>query len=369
MFSKKNKFNKLLTNGILSISLVSLLFSGCTSDEETSEVRIGEVRAYVTCEGNFTKGTASLNAIMEDGTVEKDLFYRANRRPLGDVAQSMAMIGDNLFITLNNSEKIEVAKETDYSSVATILFPDRKISPQYIMPIDNHRAVVSDLWNAFLWVIDTKEYKVLKEIPVSTNSTKQMIVADNKLFVTLAGKKVAVISLETLAVVHELDLPVIGDSKLVLDKNDQIWALTSGFDDDPNTVIPKTVTSLNRIDPRALAVTKTVKFPADYTVSQMGGRLDINASKDKLYLNAIHGGKEGIYSFPVDAEQLPADPLFTYSDKVEMLYNMAVSPEETIFICDALDYSQRGWVYEFDLSGKLLHEYKVGIIPHYIVFK
>lgn len=369
MYSIKKNISNILISGMLGISLVSMLFSGCSSDNGMpEEVQIGEVRAYVACEGNFTKGTASLNAIMEDGTVENDLFYRANKRPLGDVAQSFSWIGENLFVTLNNSEKIEVVNEANYSSVATIIFKDHKISPQYIMPIDDHRAVVSDLWNPFLWVIDTKEYKVLGEIP-AVASSKQMIVADNKLFVTIASKKIAIISLETLTVTAELDIPVVGDSKLVMDKDAMIWALACGFDDDPNSIIPKTVTSLYCINPRTCDVVKTVTFPSDYTVSRSGARLDINATKDKLYLNAIHNKTEGIYGFPIGAEQLPAEALFTYSDKVEMLYNMAISPEETIFICDALDYSQRGWVYEFDLTGKVLNEYKVGIIPHYILFK
>lgn len=356
---------------MLGISFMSMFFiSGCSSDENMPELpRMGKVRAYVSCEGNFTKGTASLNAILDDGTVETDLFYRANGRPLGDVAQSFSLINSQLFITLNNSEKIEVVNESDYKSVATILYPGRTISPQYIMPIDDHRAVVSDLWNAFLWVIDTKEYKVLKEIPVSTHSTKQMVVAGNKLFATLAAKKIVVISLETFEVIRELDIPVVGDSKLLTDKNGRIWALACGFDDDPNSIIPKTITSLKCINPQTLETEKTVQFPSSYTVSKMGARLDINASRDKLYLNVIHDNKEGIYSFPIDASGLPSEPLFIYSDKVEMLYNMAVSPEETIFICDALDYRQRGWVYEYDLSGKLLHESRVGIIPHYILFK
>lgn len=370
--SKHIKYvGNLLMNVMFSIAFMSMLFISCSKNDDIPEPVDPnvKVRAYVSCEGNFTKGTASLNALMEDGTVQTDIFRNANKRPLGDVAQSFSIIDEKIFITLNNSEKIEVVNESDYKSVATILYPERTISPQYIMPIDDHRAVVSDLWNAFLWVIDTKEYKVLQEIPVSTFSTKQMVVAEGKLFVTLAAKKIAVISLSTLEVIKELDIPVVGDSKLLKDKNGLIWALACGFDDDPESVIPRTVTSLNCIDPASLEVVKTVKFPSGYTVSKFGGRLDINQAKDKLYLNVIHNDREGIYSFPIGSEELSADPLFVYSNKVEMLYNMAVSPEETIFICDALDYRQRGWVYEFDLSGKLLNEFQVGIIPQYILFK
>ena len=361
----------ILMNAILAVAFMSMLFVSCSDNDDIPDGPDPDlkVRAYVACEGNFTKGTASLNAIMEDGTVQTDIFRNANNRPLGDVAQSFSIIDGKIFITLNNSEKIEVVNESDYKSVATILYPERTISPQYVMQIDDHRAVVSDLWNAFLWIIDTKEYKVLQEIPVSTYSTKQMAVADGKLFVTLAAKKIAVISLSSLKVIKELDIPVVGDSKLLKDKNGLIWALACGFDDDPESIIPRTVTSLNGIDPTTLETVKTVKFPSDYTVSKFGARLDINQAKDKLYLNVIHDNKEGIYSFPIDGEQLPAEPLFVYSDKVELLYNMVVSPEETIFICVALDYRQRGWVYEFDLSGKRLNEYQVGIIPQYILFK
>lgn len=361
----------MLMNGLLVISFISLFFTACSTSEDIPDIPdpTVKVRAYVSCEGNFTKGTASLNVIMEDGTVQTDVFRKANGRPLGDVAQSFSIIDGKMFITLNNSEKIEVVNEEDYKSVATILYPERTISPQYIMPIDDHRAVVSDLWNAFLWVIDTKEYKVLQEIPVSTSATKQMVVADGKLFVTLAAKKIAVISLSSLEVIKELDIPVVGDSKLLKDKNGLIWALACGFDDDPESIIPRTITSLNGIDPVTMEAVKTIKFSSGYTVSRFGARMDINQAKDKLYLNVIHDGKEGIYAFPIDGEQLPEEPLFVYSDKVELLYNMAVSPEETIFICDALDYRQRGWVYEFDLNGNRLNEYRIGIVPQYIVFK
>ena len=355
----------------LSFFFLLNIICSCEKEETPSPgiEATDDVRLLVSCEGNFTKGNASLNAILKDGTVKTDLFRKANGRPLGDVAQSFTIIDDKIFLTLNNSEKIEVMDATDYTSIATILYPQRTISPQYIMPIDDHRAIVADLWNAFMWIIDTKEYKVLGEIPVSTYSTKQMVIADNKLFATLAAKKIVVISLDKLEVIKELEVPVVGDSKLLLDKNGKIWALACGFDDDPYEIIPKTITSLNCINPNTLEIEKSIKFPKDYTVSKYGARLDINPSKNKLYLNVQHDKKEGIYSFPIDADQLPTEPLFIYSDKVQMLYNMAISPEETVFICDALDYRQRGWVFEYDLTGKLLGEYQVGIIPQYILFK
>ncbi|MGL4492414.1 MAG: hypothetical protein ACRCT5_06160, partial [Tannerellaceae bacterium] len=76
-----------------------------------------------------------------------------------------------------------------------------------------------------------------------------------------------------------------------------------------------------------------------------------------------------IFEVAIDATAMPETALFELKkDEVKTLYNIGISSEGFVYICDALDYSQRGLLHKFDTKGELLKSYTVGIIPQYILF-
>ena len=65
-------------------------------------------RLLITSEGNYGSGNSSLALIRNNNITSPDAFKSVNNRTMGDVAQSLTEIGDNYYVALNNSRKIEV---------------------------------------------------------------------------------------------------------------------------------------------------------------------------------------------------------------------------------------------------------------------
>ena len=91
----------------LLMALSALMFS-CKPDKPVnpSEFNIGS-GLLVLNEGNFQYSNASLSFYdIQADTVCNNLFYKVNDAPLGDVAESMALVDGKLYIVVNNSNYI-----------------------------------------------------------------------------------------------------------------------------------------------------------------------------------------------------------------------------------------------------------------------
>ena len=107
---------------------------------------------FIVNEGNFRGGNGSLSFYSYDSSkIFNDLFYSINGRPLGDVPNSMAIKGNNAYIVVNNSGKIEVINSGTLVSVATIT---GLISPRYISFINDYKAYVSSLYSDSVAIIN-----------------------------------------------------------------------------------------------------------------------------------------------------------------------------------------------------------------------
>lgn len=119
-----------------ALACAAVLFAACSDDDKPvlpeEEVSEKTVEAIVVNEGQWTKNLGSISAIYSDGTVDADIFRQVNNRPLGDVAQDIALINGAYFVPINNSHIIQVVDAKTFESKATILAPD--ITP------DTHRG-------------------------------------------------------------------------------------------------------------------------------------------------------------------------------------------------------------------------------------
>ena len=77
-------------------------------------------------------------------------LLQVNSFALGDVVQSMNIIGANAYILVNGSSKIEVASVDSMYSVATI----DAVSPRYIAKVTDNKAYVTDWGINGVQVID-----------------------------------------------------------------------------------------------------------------------------------------------------------------------------------------------------------------------
>lgn len=379
----------LLFKKTLKLSLICLLsiawMVSCTEKVEYDDHDIPEsnaIRVLIANEGQFGAGTASLTAIAYDNTVKNDVFRSVNKRPLGDVAQSITEIGDNFYVTLNNSRKVEVFNKETFKSVETIPTLDATI-PTYIADLGNNEIAISEKGSGRLMLVNIDNMgssvakREIRAVP-SVGSANQMKVIDNKLF--LAGSTLRVfdtnnIQTESMREILEMiidttykesaptiierfdttynQISVVGDSKIIADKNSKLWVLNSK--------------KLACIDPKTEKVVKVFPF-VGISIDGWGGRLDISPDGERLYFTGTVNNVGGVLTMSITDTEAPKELLFAHTG-VRTLYGMSVSLEETIFIADVQFGSlARGLIHEYSTKGELLNTSEAGIFPSYFHF-
>jgi len=309
---------------------------------------------FVVNEGNFNWGNATITFFNDSSqAVSQDVFNKVNGRLLGDVAQSMQISGNRGYIIVNNSNTVEVVSMKDFSSLKTITGFH---SPRYISFIDSSKAYVTNLLHD-ISVIDLNNLTVKKSIP-TRSWTEGMIKYKNLVFVSSIGvysdpsskrdAQVLVIDTKTDEIVDSIKTGVepIG---IVMDKKDKIWVLCSGGYD--NFAAP----TLMRINPDLLSVEKIFSFTG---TQETPSRLCINNGGDTLYFL-----KNGVYQMSVNATAIPAQPFIAASGRV--FYGLGIDPGNgNIFVSDAVDFVQPGYVYQFSqVTGSQCSRFVAGRIP------
>jgi len=115
---------------LLLISMI--IWTGCASDEEDNNLNLG--KTFILCEGNFLSNNAALWSISpEDSTTETLIIGGGS---LGDVAQSLTIADDKLYVIVNNSHKIEVfSLGNEISHDTTIFDEDNDVGPRYLVEV------------------------------------------------------------------------------------------------------------------------------------------------------------------------------------------------------------------------------------------
>lgn len=299
---------------------------------------------FVINEGNFTWGNGSLSFISRQGSaVQNNIFQAVNNRPLGDVPQSMAISGSTAYIVVNNSQKIEIVDRNTLQSRGTIT---GLTSPRYMQIVSTSKAYVTDLYANRVWVIDLQQNAVVSFIPVS-GWTEKMLLYNGKVYVTNTGRShLMIIDPATDQLVDSI-LLTRQPAGIVKDSNDKLWVLCSG--DLGQAILP----ALYRIDPASSSVQQLFTFPS----ASSPHSLAINPAGDSLYYI-----NDGVYKMSVNASSLPFSQHI--SSAGYLFYNLDVDPVTgVLYVSDAVDYVQQGYVFRFRPGGAKIDSFAVGIIP------
>jgi len=92
-------------------------------------------------------------------------------------------------------------------------------------------------------------------------------------------------------------------------------------------------------------------------INDVPSRLAINSGGDTLYfLN------NGVFQMPVTSSAIPE---IAFIPSAGLFYGLGIDPVNgNIFVSDAVDFVQNGWVYRYDqTTGALLNSYSVETIP------
>lgn len=350
---------------------------------QVTQKAVGDLtEMVVVCEGNYGKGTAALSAISYAGDIRWDVFRDVTNKPLGDVAQSMIYLDGKYFVALNNSRQIKVIDPTTFELLGDITYTDAA-SPRFIVPINDKEALVSDLYKQ-VTIINYKDYTVVKHIPLTgVNQIEKMTRVGDKIFCAALGAGgLWVWDVNNIAADSYRKIAVRGiakTAKMMVDKNGMLWVLGSyGVYEYPKLfcINPNTEEVIYSYEIPVISRTDEEKYVPGAVVGRFGyNRMDMDANKDKLYFvlqSLVSKGETAaadtkiysVFTFDIETKELK---LKTQLPSLVMMYGMNVSPAGEIYVCDALDYSQRGYVRHYK-DNTLIDSKNVGVIPRMVIF-
>lgn len=335
-----------MTKFLSILLLFSCVFLSCIKDKPTvqaPELPIQNInqKVFVINEGNYSVANASLSKYNpQDNSVIEDYYKVQNNSGVGDVLQSVYRYLNKYYLVVNNSGKILVC-DTNLKKITVIT---GFTSPRYFLPINQYLAYVSDLYANSVQVVD-----LLNNVKVTSIAlrgwTEQMVKVGNKVFVTnVTSNYVYVLNTINNTLSDSINVGV-NASTLVLDKNSQIWVLSTG--DKSKSVVGK----MSRINPETNLINLSINFSSNDQASQ----LCINKTKDSLYFINQH-----VYRMSINDNVLPAMPFIQQNNR--NFYGMAINPVDgSIYLSDALDYVQRSNCYVYNSQGLQINLFKAGI--------
>ncbi len=347
---------------VLFIFLVS--FISCEKDVPLKSFNVRE-GIFILNEGNFTYGNSSLS-FYDSKTKEllNNVFENTNGFPIGDVLQSMTLMDSMAFLVVNNSGKIMVMNANSFKY--TGILPGF-VSPRQMLIINNSKAYVSDLYNNSISIINPVTYTKTGNIGLKKGS-ESMLKYGNYVFVGNWSKQKTIqrINISEDKLIDSLVVTKQPNS-MVLDKNNKLWVLSDGG----LASLPggKVKACLTRINPESFTIEKEFVFP---DLNSAPSRLFLNTVKDTLYfLNGSWGtsiNKGGVYRMSINDLEIPSTAFIPENGR--LFYALGVDPKNTdIYVSDAIDYLQAGWVFRYNNCAVLIDSFKTDIIPSGFCFK
>ncbi len=332
---------------LIWISL-SVLWMSCDKVPETRPIDIPgdslSTGMLIGSEGNFQWGNATLN--FWDNSSNKlyeDIYQTVNKKPLGDVLQSITVWKEQIFLVLNNSGKISVINKHSFKETASI---SGLQSPRYMLPVSENKAYVSDLYAQNITIINLESYQVSGKIACA-GWTEEMILSENKVFVcNKYSAYVYVINPQTDAITDSIYIGYGGIS-ILTDKYNKLWVLTTGN----TTSNPKIGANLHCIDPSAQAVIKTYSLGID----KLPLKLCIDKNKEHLYWIDNH-----VWKMSINDTLLPIQALIPSNGRV--FYGLGFDThQQQLWVSDAKDYVQKSEVLIYNEKGQLMRNFRAGI--------
>ena len=315
-------------------------------------------------EGNFQFSNASLSFYdSEADTVYNNIFYKANNAPLGDVAQSMALVDGKLYIVVNNSNYIyKVDVNTMFCDTEKPFKLTDFYSPREIHFVAPNKAYVTDLIGTGLWIVNPQDMTHTGSIEMG-KTTEKMVQVGNELYVSnwsnyyVAGMEkntVQVVDINNDVKVAEIQVGKEPNT-MAVDKNGHVWVLCEGATWEADGENP----TLWEINPMMKTAEKRYEFDGTAMV------LKANSAGDQLYLILNNEVRR------FDIGTLTLSETFRIAAEAQgMFYNMAVEPNSgDIYVTDAKNYMMNGTVYRYSFDGVLLSSFEAGVIPSAMLFK
>ncbi len=342
------KINKLLT-AVFASAL--LLTTACRKDDEVLTTPKGayENGYFIANEGNFGKPNAEVSFASKDlSTIEHKVFGSNNGgAQLGDILQSVGFEGDNAYLVVNNSNKIEIVNRYTFKKVATVT--ENLVQPRYIAIYGGNKYVTqNDFFSSRKLNIYNNANAFVKTISFDRYSEK-VVSAANFIYVQTDGTAYDTTTWLPYATGHTITRvnPANNsvDKTITLSDTGIIQDMTA---DSKNVYVVSSSsaeTNLYTVDAAAGTFTKTV-IPG---MSASAIALDGN----QIYLVA---GKK-VYTMVAGSSMPPTTAIVTLNFTP---YGFSVL-DGKIFVSDAKAFTEDSEVSVYNTAGTLLKTFKAGM--------
>jgi len=321
-----------------------ILWNGCTTGNNDENLNIG--KAFILCEGNFGSSNAALWSISpEDSTTETLIIGGGS---LGDLAQSLTIADDKLYVIVNNSHKIEVfSLGNEISHDTTIFDEDNDVGPRYLVATGDTGYV--SCWNlSAILVLDLATSTVIDTIPVS--GMPEYMVLDNKsLYVSIPSNSdgsssnyVIEISTSTKEIIHTYEV-VSGPSDMEL-IGSNLYISSTYYDADWSTY-----TGLSKINlSTGTVMSTTYNNDSNYMIKN-----DLVKVGETLYRSTTTGLARVNDDLSLDLDNIIGGQTNVYS----------AGADENYLYFGSTDYVAPDTVYVTNHSGASINNFIVGAIP------
>jgi hypothetical protein len=229
-----------------------------------------------------------------------------------------------------------------------------------MLMVDEHTALISDLFDHYLTVADLSNLNITGKIDLNGHTSESMVKTGNKVFVAnwsemnqqVVNDKILVVDINSMKLTDSIQVTKEPNS-MVIDKNNKLWVLCGGGYD--NQVTP----ALFKVNPATNYIEAKLEFP-DKNCNPFS--LSINGSGNQLYF--INGD---IFRMQITENVIPGSAWVSSNEN--NFYSLNVRPDkEEVFVSDALNYVRNGKVFVYNENGNKVNTFNAGIIPGYFTF-
>lgn len=330
---------------LIASAIVALFLIESCSEESISPFYNEGI--LVVNEGNYGSPSASISYTSNDfSQEEKNVVEKANpNQTLGDVAQDLGVKAENVFVVLNNSNKVEVFNRYNFKKTTT--FSDQLTHPRYIN-FSNNKIYVTN--NQSVSVFNSSYVFVRK---INLNKTAERIEeAGNKLWVQNAaygtGNSITIINPTTDEVISSISLPNTGLQKIV-GKGNYLYAITGN----------STKSELYEIDATNGSISRSI------TLGTIKNATNLCVDETDFYFSS----DEKIYKMARNTNTIPTAPfLSVVANNFSTLYGMDVI-NGRIYTSDAQGFRANSVISVFSTNtGSLIKSFSTGIGSNKFVY-
>ena len=370
----------LLSTSLILISCrkdVELLLSEVTQTDPGASGAGRYQGLYLLNEGNMGSNKSTLDYFdFISGKYHRNIYAERNPsvpKELGDVGNDLQIYGTLLYAVINASNKIEVMDAYTSESIGQIDIPNCRhitfhegyaYATSYAGPIEIDPDYKQ---KGYVAKIDTATLEV-EEICIVGYQPDGISISNGNIYVANSGgyrgagkatnyeTTVSVISIATFKETKRIDVD-LNLHRIKTDNNGNLWISSRS---DYNTSSSK----LYFIDYKKQEVTDTINLPVN----------NFTIVGDLLYLFGIDESAQREKHFSIvntNTRQVINSNFITdgTENQLETPYGIAVHPEtKDIYITDAGDYINPGYLYRFDSQGKKLWSVQTGDIPAHFYF-